>query len=211
MASRPTGQNVVTNEVMRINSESEEEEFEFDPNYIARRIIFRLRRERLRQQRRRRERGQQVRRQRERRQRETLTAHRRLFIDGAAAPPVSNPNMEALMTQNVAMPPSAVAASLEPPAPPSATAAAENIFMNARGRVRNYDEAFEDPSNGVTSGNHGFGTPRTAHLEMDPVAAAYRQGRAEGQAETMAMFIAWMNSTTASINALRVEMLRQRQ
>ncbi|OPB44364.1 hypothetical protein A0O28_0026820 [Trichoderma guizhouense] len=121
------------------------------------------------------------------------------------------------------MPPSAGAVLLAPSAAYSAAVAPENISPNARGRVRNHEEAFGNRNNGVTSGNHGSGTLQTTNLEMDPVAAARREGWtegwaegwakgwAEGRAETNQTFIPWINAILDLVNALPTELLRQRQ
>ncbi|KAL7798025.1 hypothetical protein V8C43DRAFT_329243 [Trichoderma afarasin] len=120
-------------------------------------------------------------------------------------------------------PPGAGAVPSAPPAAHSAAVALENIFPNARGRVRNHEEAFGNRSNGVTSDNHGSGTLQTADLEMDPVAAARREGWtegwaegwakgwAEGRAERDQTFIPWINAVLELVNALPTELLRQRQ
>lgn len=171
---------------------------------------------------------------RERNRREALTAHRQPLIDAVAAQsapqvatpntlqpetvpepyagdyipqptPVRNRNMELVLRRNELVPTGAGAASLAPPAPLSAAATVENICMNTRGRVRSYEEAFGNLNDGVTSDNHGSATPQTAGSEMDPVAAARREGRAE----TIQRLIPFVNAATASIDELWAELLRQ--
>ncbi|KKO97396.1 hypothetical protein THAR02_10497 [Trichoderma harzianum] len=142
-------------------------------------------------------------------------------ISRSLAPLASQTTSQPVESREV-MPPGAGAVPLAPSAAYRTTAASENNFPNARGQVRNYEEAFGNHNNGVTSDNRGSGTPHTDDLEMDPVAAAHREGWAkgweEGRAEAIQTFLPLMNAATTSINAaaasvdaLWAELLRQRQ